>query len=135
MNFLTSLICLSLTTASLAYTENQKLTLNYITGKCTEKLDIEFNGDFTEQWSNTGVLFPDEEKSKKFAYCIESMVDAVEADGMINTQNLVAFLSDSHDVQAMMELIDECNTGEGDTPEDKVYNFYKCFWNNISFEM
>ncbi|XP_058455253.1 uncharacterized protein LOC131432766 isoform X2 [Malaya genurostris] len=68
MNCFTSLILLGLVALSLAvYTETQQEIMNFIVGKCAEEQDIELNSNFTEQWEYTGLLFPDEDKSKRYA--------------------------------------------------------------------
>ncbi|XP_058448381.1 uncharacterized protein LOC131428443 isoform X2 [Malaya genurostris] len=134
MNYFTSIIFSGLAALCLAdYTEKQLQTINFIVGKCAQEQDIELNSDFTKQWMYTGLLFPDEEISKKFAVCTLRALDGIDADGTIQSQLLIDLLADGHDVQIITDHINECNTGEGDTIEDRGYNFYKCFWGEKSF--
>ncbi|XP_058448377.1 uncharacterized protein LOC131428440 [Malaya genurostris] len=118
-----------------AYTEKQQEMFNFIVGKCAEEQDIELNSDFTEQWEYTGFLFPDEDKSKRFAICLARKIDVLDDDGMIKTDVFIGLLADGHDVQVLTELVNKCNTNEGDTIEDRAYNFYKCFWAEKTFDM
>ncbi|XP_058448388.1 uncharacterized protein LOC131428449 [Malaya genurostris] len=136
MHFLTSSIWFGLAALCLAlYTEKQEQSLNVIIEKCAEEQGIELSNEFTEHWKYTGDLFPDEEKSKKFALCSQRMINMWNADGTSNIQAMIDFLADGHDVQAVTEATQKCNTDEGDTIEDKGYNFYKCFFAERIFDL
>ncbi|XP_058448385.1 uncharacterized protein LOC131428446 [Malaya genurostris] len=133
MNYFTSLFFSGLVALCLAeYSEKQKQTQSYIVGKCAEEQDIKLNSDFAKQWMYTGLLYPDE-ISKKYAVCLDRAIGVMDADGTINPQPLIDFLADRYDVQIITEHINKCNTGEGDTIEDRGYNFYKCYWGDMSF--
>ncbi|XP_058448382.1 uncharacterized protein LOC131428443 isoform X3 [Malaya genurostris] len=134
MNYFTSIIFSGLAALCLAdYTEKQLQTINFIVGKCAQEQDIELNSDFTKQWMYTGLLFPDEEISKKFAVCLDRAIGVLDADGTFKPQVLIDLMADGHDVQIITEHINKCITGEGDTIEDRGYNFYKCYWGDESY--
>ncbi|XP_058448386.1 uncharacterized protein LOC131428447 [Malaya genurostris] len=136
MSFFSSLTLLGLAYLCLAeFTDEQQEHLNQNVEKCADKLGIELNSDFMEQWKYTGNLFPDEEKSKMFAICLLYTIAALDADETINTQNVIDFYADGHDVQALTELVQECNISEGINIEDTAYNFYKCFWTRKTFQL
>ncbi|XP_058455250.1 uncharacterized protein LOC131432764 [Malaya genurostris] len=93
MIFLTTLILIVLASLCQAlYTEKQEQTLNVVVGQCAEELGIDLNSNFTEQWEYTGVLFPDEEKSKNFAFCIHRTLGVLDANGMIKAQTWIDLL-------------------------------------------
>ncbi|XP_058448383.1 uncharacterized protein LOC131428445 [Malaya genurostris] len=134
MNYFTSLFFSGLVALCLAeYSEKLKQTQNFIVGKCAKEQGIELNSDFTKQWVYTGLLFPDEEISRIFAVCLVGAIGMMDADGTINPQPLIDFLADTYDFQIITEHMNKCNTGDGDTIEDRGYNFYKCFCGDKSF--
>ncbi|XP_058455255.1 uncharacterized protein LOC131432767 isoform X2 [Malaya genurostris] len=136
MNFFTISIVLGLSALCQAgYTEKQTQSLNFIIGECAKEQGIELNSDFTEQWKYTGDLFPDEEKSKQFAVCLDHKMGVLGADGTIESQVLIDFLAEGHDVQPLTELVQHCAESDGDSAEDRLYEFYKCFWAEITFEL
>ncbi|XP_058818707.1 uncharacterized protein LOC131681735 [Topomyia yanbarensis] len=136
MNFIASLIFLGLAASCLAaYTEKQQALLADVVGKCALELGVTLNSDLIERSKSSGNPFPDNEKSKSFVACFLTKTGALTADGKIQKQKFIDFLSEGHDANAVAEVVEKCAGVEGDTVEDKGYNFHKCFWAEKKFEL
>ncbi|XP_058448362.1 uncharacterized protein LOC131428425 [Malaya genurostris] len=136
MKSIASLIFVGLAAMCLAeYTAKQQEILAEVVGKCAVELGVKINKDLIERSKSSGNPFPEDENSKKFVACFLNKTGVLTADGKIQTEKFIAFLSEGHDAKAVTEVAEKCATVEGDTIEDKGYNFHKCFWAEKKFEL
>ncbi|XP_058448367.1 uncharacterized protein LOC131428429 [Malaya genurostris] len=135
MNLITSLIVSALATlCHTMYTEKQQKLLNDIAEECAAKLDMELTYDYMQRFIYSGDL-PDDAMSKKFIICTQKKIVEMDADGKIQSQKIIDNFADNHDIRALTEVILKCSSVEGDTVEEKVYNFYKCLWIEKNFDL
>lgn len=83
---------------------------------------------FLHPGSYEGVLFNDDRKNKQFIACFLTKMGAVSEDGKILGSKLLEFMADEHDESNLKGTVEKCVAVEGDTLEDRAYNFHKCFW-------
>ncbi|XP_058448361.1 uncharacterized protein LOC131428424 [Malaya genurostris] len=136
MNFIGNVILLGLVTLCLAkYTEKQNQFTADVYAKCAIELAMVIDSDFIERSKITGNVFTNDEASKKLLACWYTQAGMIDSDGNIRVQALVDYLSEGRDVQALTDVVEKCATVDGDTVEDKAYNFEQCFWKELTFEL
>ncbi|XP_053692188.1 uncharacterized protein LOC128740650 [Sabethes cyaneus] len=131
----TAVVALVVASCWAAYTEKQQAELADYIAKCAIELKVTLGSDLLERSKSGGNPFPDNENTKKFVVCFMTKTGVLMADGTIATQKFIDFLAEGHDVNAITEVVEKCAKVEGDTPEDKGYNFHKCFWAEKKFEL
>ncbi|XP_055550826.1 uncharacterized protein LOC129733198 [Wyeomyia smithii] len=137
MKVLTCLVFVGLVIASCSadYTPKQQAFLADIIAKCAVDLKVTLGSDLLERSKSGKNPFPDNEKTKSFVICFMTKTGVLSPDGTIATQKFIDFLAEGHDVKAITDVVQKCAKVEGATPEDKAYNFHKCFWEEKTFEL
>ncbi|XP_058448360.1 uncharacterized protein LOC131428423 [Malaya genurostris] len=130
-----SLIILGLVVLCQAnYTEKQEQMLDDIAEQCGMDMGIKLNDDFVQLFKFTGDL-PNDDDSQEFITCALHKIDAVDEDGYVIADKFVDFESDGHDLDAVKEVVEKCAKVEGDSVNERGYNFYKCFWDEKKYEI
>nr|XP_019536406.2 uncharacterized protein LOC109407706 [Aedes albopictus] len=109
-------------------TQKQHETIKDIAIVCARELEITLDDAFLQPGIYEGVLFKDDRKNKQFIACFLTKMGAVSADGKILGDKLLEFMTEDHDDSSLKSTIEKCVAVEGDTLEDRAYNFHKCFW-------
>lgn len=59
----------------------------------------------------------------------------LDTEGVIQTQVIVNYFKDNFDEQLLKKLMHTCGQPEGETTEDKTWNFYNCCFINKEFDI
>nr|XP_029708676.1 uncharacterized protein LOC115255057 [Aedes albopictus] len=74
-------------------------------------------------------------KTKKYIKCVMDSMGLLDSDGAIQTQVIVDYFKDNYDEQLLKKLMKTCGQPEGETVEEKTWNFYNCCFANKEFDI
>ncbi|XP_058448364.1 uncharacterized protein LOC131428426 [Malaya genurostris] len=135
MTLIKSLIVLGIVALCQAdYTAKQEKTIDDIAEQCGMDMDLNLNDDFVEMFKSTGNV-PDEDDTQAFITCFLNKIGAMDDDGNIVSDKFIDFESDGHDLEAVKEVVEKCANVEGDSINEKGYNFYRCFWDEKKYDI
>lgn len=72
---------------------------------------------------------------QKFINCFLTEFNVWESEGVINRDVVVNFLGRQYDPVKVRATVDKCLRPAGATPEDKAYNYIRCFFKNITYKI
>ncbi|XP_058448370.1 uncharacterized protein LOC131428432 [Malaya genurostris] len=114
------------------YTEKQLEILSDIAKKCALELAMELNSDVIDTFNYSGNL-TDDEDSKRYVACALTTMGAIDTEGKNQGRKFIDDFSEGHDIEVLTKIVQKCSMVDGDTIEDRGYNFYKCFWTENLF--
>ncbi|XP_039433578.1 37 kDa salivary gland allergen Aed a 2-like [Culex pipiens pallens] len=129
----TLLCCLvAVTKANFTVKQMQKIHASFV--NCSNNLAVPEDTVHYEEHSISGDLALNDPLFKRDLLCVMRGMRIVNETGDIDLPRMKEFLRDGHDEKTLEEMLKICTkTEEGAAPEDKIYQFYRCFWTQNKF--
>lgn len=130
-------------------TPKQHARIKEISEICEEELIITLDESFLKPEPYDGsILFNDDNKTKVYTFglirlwkqasksrfhfqmfvaCFLTKLGAVSPDGMILASKLLEFMAEGNVAAELEDAVVKCAAVEGDSLEDRAYNFHKCY--------
>ncbi|XP_038106877.1 uncharacterized protein LOC119766415 [Culex quinquefasciatus] len=131
LNVFTVLAILAVTNSKASFTPGQLAIFHESVGPCSERLNIPDYLHLEERIEDFDPTLVDDQ-FKKFLLCLLSGMKLVDEHGAVRHDEVVTFSKDGQDVSSLHKALDGC-TEEKDTPEEKVFHFYHCFFKQKFF--
>ncbi|KAL1376350.1 hypothetical protein pipiens_004429 [Culex pipiens pipiens] len=133
MKLVATLLCLvAVTQANL--TRNQMTKFHSTFVNCTTRLHIPEDTVHYEKRGISGDLALKDPLFKRALLCVMRQMKVANETGDIDLPRMREYLRDGHDEKTMDEMLKICaKTKAGAVPEDKIYQFYRCYWTQNKF--
>ncbi|KXJ72743.1 hypothetical protein RP20_CCG017322 [Aedes albopictus] len=116
------------------YNKVQLAEIMKVTKKCYNQLNISYESDLVERVIYNR-SFSDDPTTKEFINCLLVEFNVWESDGVINRDVVVNFMAQQYDPVKVRSILNKCFRPTGATQEDKAYNYARCFFDHLTFEL
>ena len=72
---------------------------------------------------------------QEFINCLLAEFNVWESDGVINRDVVVNFMAQQYDPVKVRSILNKCFRPTGATQEDIAYNYVRCFFDHLTFEL
>ncbi|XP_055599029.1 uncharacterized protein LOC129748429 [Uranotaenia lowii] len=129
------LICAAILACQAAYSSRQSAELATQAPPCYTELNQEETKEFHKR-AQTGDVTADDEHYKKYVACYMRNLKIVDTEGRIKKPELIEFLGEGRDPHQLRAVVDLCaEQNQGNTPDDRSFDFHRCFWTKKEFQM
>ncbi|XP_038106875.1 uncharacterized protein LOC119766413 [Culex quinquefasciatus] len=136
MKLVATLLCL-VAVAQANLTSKQKAKLHSTFVNCTISMHIPEDTVHYEEHSISGDLALKDPLFKRAILCVTREMKVANETGDIDLPRMREYLRDGHDEKTMEEMLKICAKtaagAAGAAPEDKIYQFYRCYWTQNKF--